>query len=120
MRDASTKQRPFPHAGFCCPVRSSGTTAASDAHPAPRPLPGITGYRTRSLRRSLRSIAGPGRASLVPIATFSTFHAPYAGRFIRAAIQALHPSMAFAVNAAARLLLTPRKRRAPNDAAGFA
>src|ERR1700756_3188231 len=38
-----------------------------------------------------RSIARPGRASPVPAATLLTFHAPYAGRFIRAAIQALHP-----------------------------
>ena len=26
---------------FCCPLGSIGTTAASDAHPAPHPLPGI-------------------------------------------------------------------------------
>jgi hypothetical protein len=64
--------------------------------------------------------AGPGRASPVPIATFSTFHAPYAGRSSGLQSRIYTPSMAFAVNTAARLLLTPRKRRAPNDAAGFA
>src|SRR4051794_25481316 len=35
--------------------------------------------------------AGPGRASPVPVATIRTFHALYAGEFLGAAIQALHP-----------------------------
>ena len=34
---------------------------------------------------------GPGRVSQVPVATLSTFRAPYAGRFLGAAFQALHP-----------------------------
>ena len=38
---ASTKQRPFPHRRLCCPLGSSSTTAASDAHPARHPLPGL-------------------------------------------------------------------------------
>ena len=37
---ASTKQRPFPHRRLCCPLGSTGTTAASDALPARLPLPG--------------------------------------------------------------------------------
>ena len=37
---APTKQRPFPHRRLCCPLGSSSTTAASDAHPAHHPLPG--------------------------------------------------------------------------------
>jgi hypothetical protein len=39
-RNASTKQRPFPHRRLCCPLGSTSTTAASDAHPAHCPLPG--------------------------------------------------------------------------------
>src|SRR6478752_1807484 len=38
---APTKQRPFPHRRLCCPLGSSSTTAASDAHPARRPVPGV-------------------------------------------------------------------------------
>ena len=43
---ASTKQRPFPHRRFCCPLGSrssltSSTTTASDAHPTRHPLPGV-------------------------------------------------------------------------------
>jgi hypothetical protein len=40
VRDAQTKQRPFPHRRLCCPLGSTSTTAASDAHPARHPLPG--------------------------------------------------------------------------------
>ena len=38
---APTKQRPFPPRRLCCPAGSTGTTAASDAHPASDPLPGV-------------------------------------------------------------------------------
>jgi len=54
-----------------------------------------------------RRTTGPGRASQVPAATIRTFRALYAGESIGAALQALHPSMAFAVSNAARLSLTP-------------
>jgi hypothetical protein len=60
VRDAWTKQRPFPPRGFCCPVGSSGTTAASDALPARHPLPGITGYRARRSDGNLRRPPGRG------------------------------------------------------------
>ena len=83
------KQRPFPRPGLCCPAGSSGTTAASDALPTARPLPGLTGYRTRHSGSS--QTTGPGRASPVPAATIRTFHALYAGEFLGAAIQDLHP-----------------------------
>ena len=52
-------------------------------------FPALTGYRTpRS--DALSQGAGPGRASPVPVATFRTFHVPYAGRFLEAAFQDLH------------------------------
>jgi hypothetical protein len=50
QHDASTKQRPFPHRRLCCPPGSTGTTAASDTHPARGPLPEVVGYRTRRFR----------------------------------------------------------------------
>jgi len=37
-----TKQRPFPHRRFCCPLGSISTTTASDSLPAPAPLPSST------------------------------------------------------------------------------
>ena len=91
MRDAWTKQRPFPHRGFCCPVGSSGTTAASDALPAHRPLPGSTGYRTR--RSSSRSRRPPGRGGppQFPLSPSerSVPHTPGGSSGLR--FQALHP-----------------------------
>jgi hypothetical protein len=57
---ASTKQRPFPHRRLCCPLGSIGTTAASDAHPARRPLPRVTGYRARCSNNIIRRLLGRG------------------------------------------------------------
>src|SRR5215207_50499 len=88
---ASTKQRPFPHRRLCCPLGSTSTTAASDAHPAHHSLPGTTGYRAR-FADSFKSpqAVGPGRASPVPAVTSCTFRAPYAEESLTAANQALH------------------------------
>ena len=56
--------------GLCCPLGSTGTTAASDAHPASHPLPEVIGYRTPRFRQhQAPQVAGPGRASPVPAAT---------------------------------------------------
>jgi hypothetical protein len=120
-RCAPTKQRPFPHRRLCCPPGSSSTTAASDAHPASHPLPGITGYRTpRSGSRNPQT-AGPGRASPVPAATIGTFRAPYAGESLTAAPPGSSPlpwpSPRFRE---ARHSLARPERRMSNDAAGFA
>ena len=52
-------------------------------------FPALAGYRTP--RSDGSQTAGPGRASPVPVATIQTFHALYAGEFIGAALQALHP-----------------------------
>ena len=43
--NASTKQGPFPHRRFCCPLGSIGTMAPSDSLPAQVPFPGAAGYR---------------------------------------------------------------------------
>jgi hypothetical protein len=83
------KQRPFPRPGFCCSVGSSGTTAASDAHPARLPFPGLR--LSAGGAPALSAATGPGRASPVPVATFRAFHAPCAEEFFGAAIQALRP-----------------------------
>ena len=39
---------------------STGTTAASDAHPASDPLPGVTGYRTPRSGSTIRRLPGRG------------------------------------------------------------
>src|SRR4249919_340761 len=88
---APTKQRPFPHRRLCCPPGSTSTTAASDAHPARRSLPGTTGYTARSSDNTeTPQAAGPGRASPVPAVTICTFRTPYAEESLTAALQALH------------------------------
>ena len=81
--------------------------AASDSLPAGCPLPGSSPVIGRPAPAPLRSRAGPGRASPVPVATFHTFHAPYAGRFFGVASRCFTPSMAFTLRDWARLLLFP-------------
>ena len=81
--------------------------AASDSLPAGCPLPGSSPVIGRPAPAPLRSRAGPGRASPVPVATFHTFHAPYAGRFFGIASRCFTPSMAFTLRDWARLLLFP-------------
>jgi hypothetical protein len=74
-------------------VRSAQSVhmAASDAHPAPRPLPGLTGYRTG--RSDDRSAAPPGRGGPPqfppPPSKRSTPHTPGGSSGLR--FQALHP-----------------------------
>ena len=108
---APTKQRPFPHRRLCCPVGSSGTTAASDAHPASDPLPGVTGYRTPRSGSTIPQATGPGRASPVPAATLDTFRAPYAGEFLTAALQDLHRFHGLHPDFGGSALPVPARRR---------
>src|SRR6266498_2207218 len=119
---APTKQRPFPHRRLCCPVGSIGTTAASDAHPARCPLPGVNRLLDATLQRHLAPrVTGPGRASPVPAATIDAFRAPYAGESFTAALQAphrfhgLHPEIGGSDS-----LFPTLPGRTFNDAAGFA
>ena len=104
---------PSHHRRFCCPAGSTGTTAASDAHPASNPLPGVTGYRTpRSGSRSAGCRAGEGLPS-------SRRHPRYVPRPIRRGV--LHgcasrlytASMAFTLNSGARHSLRPPSRADP-------
>src|SRR3954465_5993980 len=102
-------------------VRPAQSVLRPPPTPTRQPLhfPAQTGYRTRRSGGSSQS-AGPGRASPVPAATFSTFHAPYAGRSLGAAIQALHPFHGLRREYRGSAPPDPAQRRAPNDAAGFA
>jgi len=109
---ASTKQRPFPHRRLCCPLGSSSTTAASDAHPARHPFPGlpVIGHAAPATHPQ---VTGPGRASPVPAATVDTFRAPYAGESFGACTsRSSAPSMAFALMEGARHSLIPARKRA--------
>ncbi len=90
-RAPPTKQRPFPSPQVVLSCGSTGTVAASDAHPAGHPLPGVTGYRTPRSSSTNPQAAGPGRASPVPAATIDTFRAPYAGESLTAALPGSTP-----------------------------
>jgi len=124
LKGAAMKRRSFPFAGgLRCPSGSSGTTAASDALPAPRPLPGVNPVkRARRFRRRVSRAAGPGRASPVPAATFRTFRVRLRRGVLRGRASRLFTaSMAVALFARARRSLFPAfAGEASNDAAGFA
>lgn len=106
--DASTKQRPFPHRRFCCPLGSIGTTTASDSLPTGHPFPEVIGYRAPPSGDIFPQVAGPGRASPVPAVTIRTFRTPYAGEFFDACtFRSSASSMAFTVMLAARHSLCP-------------
>jgi hypothetical protein len=80
---------PSHHPGLCCPTGSSGTTAASDAHPARAHFP-----RSPVIGRDAPTApqtAGPGRASPVPAVTLRPFHAPTPGSSSGLRFQALDP-----------------------------
>ena len=82
---ASTKQRPFPHRRLCCPLGSSSTTAASDAHPARHPLPGIPVIgRVAPMTPSAGHRAGEGLSSSRRHPLIRSA-APYAGESFTAA-----------------------------------
>ena len=87
---APTKQRPFPHRRLCCPPGSTGTTAASDAHPASNPLPEVIGYRTPRSGSTIRRPPGRGGPPQFPPppSIRSAPHTP--GSPSRLRFQALH------------------------------
>jgi hypothetical protein len=92
LRTDEAAALPSPQVVLSC--GSTGTTAASDAHPASDPLPGVTGYRTpRPIRRG------------VPHGCASRLFAA---------------SMAFTLISGARHSLLPPEGETSNDAAGFA
>ena len=122
VRDAWTKQRPFPHRGFCCPVGSSGTTAASDSLPARHPLPGSSPvYRARRSDDNLRRPSGRGGPPQFPPppSERSEPHTPGGSSGLR--FQALRPFRGLRPDdpGSAPPLSCPAGRRV-DDAAGFA
>jgi hypothetical protein len=112
---------PSHHLWLCCPPGSTGTTAASDALPAHRPLPGSPPVIEQRLAGRIPQPTGPGRASPVPAATFCTFRALYAGEFLGAALQALHPVHGLRPEGPGSALPCPHLAAGhTNDGAGFA
>ena len=86
VHDASTKQRPFPHRGFFCPIGSSGARAAPDSHPARNPFPGSSPV----IRSDAPTPPHPGNARAGESLPGSRCHplnvpSPVAGRFLGAA-----------------------------------
>lgn len=57
----------------------------------PNHFPVLAGYRMGPFRRLSAATSGSARASPVPVGSFRTFRAPYAGEFLGAALQVLHP-----------------------------
>jgi hypothetical protein len=118
MRDAWTKQRPFPHRGFCCPVGSIGTYGRLRFPPGLGPLPEQAGYRTEH-SGALRRSPGRGGPPQFPPSPSERSAPSTPGSSSGLHSRLLTPSMAFAVKPAARLSLDPY-RGSCNDAAGFA
>jgi hypothetical protein len=92
VRNAQTKQRPFPRRGFCCPVGTSGTTAASDAHPAPAHFRADAPVIGRACSDGTApQPPGRGGPPQFPPPPSRAFRAPYAGKSLGAAIQGSPP-----------------------------
>ena len=106
-----TKQRPFPHRRLCCPLGSTSTTAASDAHPARHPFPGTTGYRARdSDRTNIRRLPGRGAPPQFPPSRSerSAPHTPRSSSRLHSRLSTA--SMAFTLISEARHSLHPPQR----------
>jgi hypothetical protein len=95
-----TWQGSFPRARLCCPRPSSGPTTPSATLPARRDFPFQRLYAPPAPGPQR---PGPGRASPVPVSTPWPSRSPYPGGFLSACTsRSSAPSMAFAVNSAAR------------------
>jgi hypothetical protein len=88
LRTDEAAALPSPQVVLSC--GSTGTTAASDAHPASGPLPGITGYRTPRSGNTIRRSPGRGGPPQFPPppSIRSAPHTP--GSSSRLRFQALH------------------------------
>jgi hypothetical protein len=104
--NARTKQRPFPRPRLCCPAHSSGTTAASDAHPALAPFPVIAGYRA-SRSGGIRSPPGRGESPQFPPSPSERSAPSTPGSSSGPHFQALHPFHGLRPEGLARLFLLP-------------
>ena len=117
---APTKQRPFPSPQVVLSCGSTGTTAASDAHPASHPLPGVTGYRTPRSGDKIRRSPGRGGPPQFPPppSIRSAPHTPgSSSRLLPGSAPLPWPSPRFRE---ARHSLARPHGRLSNDAAGFA
>jgi hypothetical protein len=100
-------------------VRSSGNTAASDAHPAPAHFPAlpVIGRVAPTTHRSSPGRGGPPQFPPPP-SKRSTPHTPRGSSGLR--FQALHPFHGLRRVARGSAPPLSARRRADNDAAGFA
>src|SRR5882724_4873684 len=102
--------------------RPARTTAASDALPTRDPFPGLRPVIGRGAPAGFPQPAGPGRASPVPARRLLSVPSPIRREVPGGCASRLFtPSVAFAVNSAARLLLFPSRgplttRQASRDA----
>jgi hypothetical protein len=103
----------LPPRRLCCPSGSSGTTAASDAHPARHPLPGLSGYRARCSGGSSRRPPGRGGPPQFPSSRSerSVPHAP--GSPSRLHLQGLHRFRGLRPEFGASALPVPHPRAGP-------
>jgi hypothetical protein len=112
---------PSHHRGFCCPVSSSGTTAAPDSHPARPPFPGsspVIGSDAPTAPHPGNGRAGEG----LPGSRCHPLNVPSPIRreVPRGCFQALHPFHGLRRDNRGSAPPVPARRRRPNDAAGFA
>ncbi len=112
---------PSHHRRLCCPLGSTGTTAASDPLPASDPFPEIIGYRTpRSDNTTRRSPDRGGPLQFPPPPSErSEPHTP--GSSSRLQSRRYTASMAFTpISKGSALPSATHNRQLSNDAAGFA
>jgi hypothetical protein len=112
---------PSHHRGFCCPVGSSGTTAAPDSHPARPPFPGSSPV----IGSDAPTAPHPGNARAGEGLPGSRCHplnvpSPIRREVPRGCFQALHPFHGLRRDNRGSAPPVPARRRRPNDAAGFA
>src|SRR5207249_7140161 len=77
---ASPQQGSFPRAELCC----LGPPSVLRPHPPPS-WPTLTSRGSPVIERLTPAVAGPGRASPVPLLTFCTFRSLYPGGFLEVA-----------------------------------
>jgi len=109
LRTDEAAALPSPQVVLSC--GSTGTTAASDAHPASDPLPGVTGYRTPRSGDKIRRSPGRGGPPQFPppLSARSAPHTP--GSPSRLRIQALRRFHGLHPDFGGSALPAPARRR---------
>ena len=105
LRTDEAAALPSPQVVLSC--SSTGTTAASDAHPASDPLPGATGYRTPRSGDILRRSPGRGGPPQFPPPPSIRSAPPTQGSSSRLRSRLFTASMAFTPITGARRSLAP-------------